>query len=611
MTNKFRFATTVFCVSATAVLTVGCSKDSDFDDLTKDDGIDMSVTIANGGLTLPLGSTDNIFLTELMDTNKVDVLNTDAEGNYYIAESGSMEDSHFNVDYANVNLDPKIDPKDFEFEVSGLDPAVEAQAKELPSTTTLKSLIGDQTVTVYCDNIQFDQNNTFNFNADDIDTGLLAVQSVTLDENEDIVISLHLSQLPSTATAYDVVLSDLILVYPKYLLVAEENEPGKINIGREVLKKQAGQSELFWSKTYHVQGFDFPRDATILNGEVLNHAGNINMQGEINLFGKASISNLQISGSELIVNDKKEIVLAKKIAFDPEIQVNSLPLKSITGRFAPEINDLHSNVALDLSEDMDFLKNDATLNIKDPVVTLNIHNNCNVPILADLELTADNGTQVTFQGINLSKETITLSKNPKGEEADGFYSNPKLGDLLASIPDRIDVLVLPYTDSLRYYSVRLGSDFYVGGDYNVNVPLNFDRLDIKYDEIVEDVWGSNSENITDYVTSIEEAVLTLDATNAIPMKLAIEVTAVGTDGVENDALVSFKTDGTIPAGSIANPTKTTLNITLDIPQIAEVKDLILRVRGNGSDCGFNAKQYLKLDNMKIKIARQELDLNDL
>ncbi len=611
MTNKFRFATAVFCVSATTVLTVGCSKDSDFDDLTKDDGIDMSVTIANGGLTLPFGSTDNIFLTELMDTNKVDVLNTDADGNYYIAESGSMEDSRFNVDYANVNLDPKIDPENFEFQVSGLEPDVEAQIKELDPGKTLEGGIGDQIVTVYCDNIQFDQDNTFNFNADDIDTGLLAVQSVTLDQNEDIVISLHLTQLPSTATAYDVVLSDLILVYPKYLLVAEEDEPGRINIGREILKKQAGQSELFWSKTYHVQGFDFTRDATIQNGEVRNKAGNINMKGDINLFGKASISNLQISGRELTVNDQHKVVLAKKIVFDPEIRVNSLPLKSITGRFAPEIDDLHSNVTLDLSEDMDFLKNDATLDIKDPVVTLNIHNNFNVPILADLELTADNGTQVTFQGVNLSMETITLSKNPKGVEADGFYSNPKLGDLLASIPDRIDVLAHPYTDSLRYYSVRLGSDFYVGGDYNVNVPLNFDRIDIKYDETVEDVWGSNSENITDYVTSIEEAVLTLDATNTIPVELKIEVSAVGTDGQENEALVSFETDGTIPAGSIGNPATTTLNIKLDIPQIAEVKDLILRVRGNGSNCHFNAKQYLKLDNMKIKIARQELDLNDL
>lgn len=610
MTNKFRFGSTACCISIAAALTTGCSKDSDYDDLTKNDGIDMSVTIANGGLTLPFGSTDSIFLTELMDPEKVDVLNTDAAGNYYIAEDGNMEDSRFNVDYATVDLDPKIDPEHFEFEAEGLDPLIYQQALNLPDGTTLETLFGNQNITVHCDDIRFDRDNAFDFNADDIDTGLLAVQSVTLDENEDIVISLRLTRLPSATQAYDIVLSDLVLIYPKYLLVAEENEPGRINIGQEILNKKAGASELTWSKTYHVQGFDFSRDPEIHNGEVPNRAGNINLQGEIDLRGKASISNLNIAGKELQVRNHK-IVLATDISFNPEIRVNKLTLKSITGRFAPDIDDLRSDIALDLGEDMDFLKNDATLDIKDPVVILNIHNNCNVPVLADLELMTDNGTQVSFRSIDLSKETITLSKNQKGEEADGFYHNPQLGALLASIPDRIDVLVHPYTDSINYYKVQLGDDFTVGGDYKVHVPLNFDRINIKYDEVVEDIWGDNPEDITDYITSIEGATLTLDATNGIPMELDLEVTARGTDGQENAALVSFETDGTIPAGSIANPAKTTLNIILDIPSIADVKDLILRVKGQGNNSDFNAKQYIKLDNMKIKIARQELDLNDL
>lgn len=610
MTNKFRFGTTVFCVSMTAALTTGCSKDSDFDGLTKNDGIDLSVTIANGGLTLPFGSTDSIFLTELMDSAKVDVLNIDAAGNYYIAKNGSMEDSRFNVETATVDLDPKIDPRTFEFEATGLDPEIYEQALKLPPGSTLEGLTNGQTVTVHCDSIRFDQDNAFNFNASDIDTGLLAVQSVTLDENEDIVVSLHLTELPSVANAYDIELSNLILTYPRYLLVEEEDEPGKINIGNETLHKDAGKSELLWSKTYHTRGFDFTRDPDIDRGEVRNQAGNINMQGEIDLRGQASIKNLQLAGRELKMKGGK-IVLANDLPFAPEIKVNKLTLKSITGRFAPEIDDLSSDVALDLGEDMDFLKNDATLDIKDPVITLNILNDCDVPVLADIELTADNGTKVSFLGIDLSNENITLSKNRKGEASDGFYYNPELSALLASIPDRIDVLVHPYTDSINYYKVQLGDDFTVSGDYKVNVPLNFDQIDIKYDEVVEDVWGDDPEEITDYVTSIENATLTFKATNSIPMELELEVTARGTDGQENEALVSFETDGNIPAGSIENPACATMVISLSIPQIADVKDLVLRVKGQGSNSNFNARQYLKLDDMKIKIARQKLDLNDL
>lgn len=610
MTNKFRFGTTIFCVSMVAALTTGCSKDSDFDDLTKNDGIDLSVTIANGGLTLPFGSTDSIFLTELMDSAKVDVLNIDAAGNYYIVKDGSMEDSRFNVETATVDLDPKIDPRTFEFEATGLDPVIYEQALKLPEGSTLEGLTNNQTVTVHCDSIRFDQDNAFNFSASDIDTGLLAVQSVTLDENEDIVVSLHLTELPSVANAYNIELSDLVLTYPKYLLVEEESEPGKINIGNETLHKEAGKSELSWSRIYHTRGFDFTRDPNINQGEVRNVAGNINMTGEIDLRGKASINDLQLAGRELKKVEGK-IVLANDLPFAPEIKVNKLTLKSITGRFAPEIDDLNSDVTLDLGEDMDFLKNDATLDINDPVITLNIRNNCNVPVLADIELTADNGTQVSFTGINLSYENITLSKNPKGDATEGFYHNPQLSALLASIPDRIDVLVHPYTDSINYYKVQLGEDFTVSGDYKVNVPLNFDKIDIKYDEVVEDVWGDDPEEITDYVTSIENATLTLTATNSIPMDLELEVTARGTDGEENDALVTFETDGNISAGTIESPTRTTMVISLGIPQIADVKDLVLRVKGQGSNSNFNARQYLKLDDMKIKIASQKLDLNDL
>lgn len=611
MTNKFRFGTTVFCVSMVAALTTGCSKDSDFDDLTKNDGIDLSVTIANGGLTLPFGSTDSIFLTELMDSAKVDVLNIDAAGNYYIAKNGSMADSRFNVETVTVNLDPKIDPRSFEFQVTEMDPRIEELARQQPVGSTLENLIDNQTITISCNSINFDQNNAFNFNANDIDTGLLAMQSVTLDENEDIVISLYLSGLPSVAYAYDIELSDLALIYPKYLVVEEESIPGKINIGSETLHKEAGKSDLHWSKTYHTKGFDFTRDPNISGGEVRNLAGKINMKGEIDLRGKASIKDLKMAGRDLKVSGDHEIVLANKISFTPQVKIDELTLKSITGRFAPKIDDLLSDVALDLGEDMDFLKNDATLDINDPVISLNIHYNCDVPVLADIELTADNGTQVSFSGINLSNENITLSKKPKGNAADGFYHNPQLSELLASIPDRIDVLVHPYTDSISHYKVSLSNDFTVSGDYKVNVPLNFDKIDIKYDEVVEDVWGDDPEEITDYVTSIENATLTFTATNSIPMELELEVTARGTDGQENDALITFETDGNIPAGTIESPTRTTMVISLGIPQIADVKDLVLRVKGEGSNSSFNARQYLKLDDMKIKIAGQKLDLNDL
>ena len=70
-------------------------------DLSKD--VDATIGIG-GGVSFPLGSTEKIMLTELIDTATTDILSIDNEGNYSIFKEGSFTPENFEVGNLNINI---------------------------------------------------------------------------------------------------------------------------------------------------------------------------------------------------------------------------------------------------------------------------------------------------------------------------------------------------------------------------------------------------------------------------------------------------------------------------------------------------------------------------
>ena len=69
-------------IALSALFAVSCSVDNAYD-LSKD--VDMTVAVGEG-LTIPLGSTEKIMLTELLDTLDSDVIRIDKESGFYSIE---------------------------------------------------------------------------------------------------------------------------------------------------------------------------------------------------------------------------------------------------------------------------------------------------------------------------------------------------------------------------------------------------------------------------------------------------------------------------------------------------------------------------------------------
>lgn len=97
---------TLINVNATAALLLSfvtaCSVE-DTHDLSKD--IDMTVAVGNG-ISFPLGSTEQIKLTEMIDPDESDVLITTSDGDYIIEKTGEINATNVEVEKVVVELDP-------------------------------------------------------------------------------------------------------------------------------------------------------------------------------------------------------------------------------------------------------------------------------------------------------------------------------------------------------------------------------------------------------------------------------------------------------------------------------------------------------------------------
>lgn len=98
---------------ALASFMAACSVE-DTHDLSKD--IDATVAVGDG-ISLPLGSTEKIMLTEMIDPESSDVLNTDAEGNYVITKGDKIDETSVEIDEVDVTVKPVSHSESFDLQI--------------------------------------------------------------------------------------------------------------------------------------------------------------------------------------------------------------------------------------------------------------------------------------------------------------------------------------------------------------------------------------------------------------------------------------------------------------------------------------------------------------
>jgi hypothetical protein len=254
-------------------------------------------------------------------------------------------------------------------------------------------------------------------------------------------------------------------------------------------------------------------------------------------------------------------------------------------------------------------------------VTLSITNNSPLPITLNGRLTSySKGNEIAEVGIGESYGTAPIIAHANGttdiviSRAPGAADNivvPELSTLLNTIPDLISFHDAVSKAVPQVSEFILGSTYTFDCDYTAVIPLAFgDAMQLHYTHI-DDNWDEDLEKY-----NFNTAVVTADVVNTIPLDMTPDAVALDAHG--NDyTTIDVDVDGTVSAGTIAQPSVTQLKITLkstgkNISGLDGVK-LLFYATANDSFTGtnLNKDQAVKFENIKITLKGGVLvDLNN-
>ena len=622
--KNFRPLWLALCIVA---IVTSCTKDEAYDNLTKKNGIDWTIGISKEGLTLPLGSTDKISLSEMLKTEGSENLSVNNQGQFYIEKDGPMGETSYVIDEISIDMNPVIEPRtcqifldrnwpedvqawlDAQEEGASLDALDETVLMGHPIVTE-NIFVGDE---VEC--------TEFVLHSEGVDPSLMDLHKATFRDDSRATFSLELSNLPNAEEEYSVTLYDVSIVLPYYInlvhagtgvpysngTIADLGDNGTIT-----LTKPAGSNSVSWtSHEFLLHSFALREDDMLHNDN-----GTLHRADTLLLFAKTEISRLSTRASDLkagpLVNGHRTAEFKNKMVVNTSMDISPCVLQSADGRFNPIIDDCFTTEPIKLGEDVEFLREKgAVLDFKNLSFTANLVNPCQAKLLAGIEVDSRNGFMVSYKDVTILPSTpeekfsihfTSLDSDP----ANNIYADPNLSRLMQPIPDSIDVHLFARVDTLGHYQLEIGKPYLISGDYNLRVPFDFNEINLTYDEAYEDVFG---EDISKYVNEINDATLSFSANNAVPLDIVLTVVGIDREGNEDASLIQH-TPVTVKAGSVDAPVSTPVHLDINMPDVSAVRDLVIRMQISGKGCDLNSNQYLELEDVHITLRDLAIDLNE-
>lgn len=609
MRNKTKLFTNVAFILA-ALVAVSCSVDKAYD-LSKD--VDMTVSVAEG-ITIPLGSTEKIMLSELLDTLDSDVIKVDNESGFYsIKESGTIDATTFKVNDVDITVTPFSDSYVYNFDVNkieteNLPPHMQEAILETEFAYSMYDVIDENKV-------EYDIHQSVPKEMESL-TRMTFKEKVILDldieisatetskEYTDFIDKVHLHTSGDSENFFYVEM-------PSYLQFAEGTPmDGNKLFLKEVIERGTKGVKHF-DCSYEIVAFDFSHEP---NGglEVVD--------GYINIVEDDLVAN-GVLWSDTIFMKVKDLKRVSGVKVKPTISFSKMRIDSVYGRVKPEINPVETTVDINISDNLDNLHFDFT----NPQLFVTVDNHSPAAVIGDVQITGyKNGKMIDGSSIETTLNIEPMIENKyyisrQGGTMEGYTSLqiPNLNNLLKTVPDKIELYLEPYVDDTRLVNVKLGETLSVKGSYSLLAPMEFNSFSLEYTERIEDILGDNPEDITDYITDINSVTLSFVIENTVPAGFTPTIIPYKKDGVTRLDNVVVDVSGEIAAGKgykdgkLTEPVETTVTIKLSAKE-GELGDLsIIDFVINGSGSGaLNINEYIQIKNMSIKIDEPiEVDLN--
>lgn len=548
---------------------------------------DFDWSINTGYLAFPVGKTDTIFLDDIIEIDEGDDLQIvpDADGNGVAGEYHLIKDGEIDRASANVRM-ATVDGS-----TTHIDPITAADESSVVSPSGMITTQISQTGDVKAD-------------AADIDDALKELGSIKAAAPTALTLNIKLEGNLNFST----ISGNLKVKFPSFLVF---NDPA-VNANNEIqIPCSELQLNVPYVRTLQLTGYHFDGGLPVVNNE-------IHLNEQVVITGE---TNVQLpSGGQVGSGVKLQIV--------PTVLLADMSVDEATGIIQPEIDATKTSV--EISNLPDFLNDDETsLSVSNPVILFSAVNPLNAPVDLTGKMlgkkedgTLISGSEVKFGAgstdpilLQPGSNLIALSRLGTGGPAGSQnIAVANINNLIAKIPDVVEVEMQPAVSYDKYYSIRLGHDYEVSGNYNIDIPLSFEEgLNIVYTDSADDL-NSDLKDL-----DFEEAAVEFDAVNTIPLELEVKAENVTPLDINKQPLSDIKVE--VEGGIAASADgKTSTRQTLLIKMTEQVKGAMSRldairfrvtaVPGQAIGITLRSDQWMQLENIKVKVPKGiNIDLN--
>lgn len=626
-------ATCVFLLSTM----VSCTVDDRYSMSNK---VDATIGIGKG-LTLPFGSAQKNYISDLLDLSENEFMTTDAVGNIVISSGSSFASESFKIDEMSLSVNDIEDVRNYNFKLNLIE-----GMENLP--------FGKFPYVIY---EKIDMSADFNIKREDLPKEVTRLTKIFFKEPVPLYLFVTIS---SKRTTSQNLLKDTEIMYlkgadnkenfelylPDYLVFDQNAEfkSGVLTFDGEAIYDEEAKA-LCFEDVFYVESIDFTKTE---KGYYEIVDGKIDLNEAVRAYG------ILESGTKYF--DVKDLSNINDVDIITRLKIGEMNISSIEGRFEPEIDPISEIVDLNIG-DVELLSN-AYIDVKDPRLELIIDNGLDVTIQADANIVGydENGAEIDNTrmefGIDIQPvSTTNILIDRYGTPYPGWTNCvvPNLNELIKNIPDKVGVDLSVGVDNSKDSKITLGEEIAFAGSYNLVLPLIFDDLRIEYSYSIEDVLGNNSDEAEDdygygygfggyedegyhdenydsedsesfdsMIKEIRGLSLSFNVLNTIPLGIKPEILMYDKDGnLLND--VALSVEGEIKPGNyvdmdgvIGEPVSSFVKFKLSaqpglLDELYRI-DIKLVATGRGA---FNINEYIQLTDIAVKLDDYiVLDLND-
>lgn len=621
-----------FLLSAFAIVTTGSCIDSKYD--LKENSLNKNMSIFNNGISLPVGSVQEISLSQFIDTEGDNIIKEDQSG-YYLSDKGEADAINLNIDDTNVNNSGSSLEEVFKQENPFLDifsnSLFTIDAIKLPISNykdeyapliydIIKEAIGedyDKFELELSDDEEDKVEEKFSVKIDDVPEEITTIYNI---EFEEFPIDINLTGNNLTKLTDKLILNENFLIeIPDAMVLGDNNY---LNIKEENGKRYIDLSNMQITEnsttiTVYVKGVNFGTEG--IDAEYDPSTGNrvIEYEDSFKFHGGAYITTIYKSEETI-----KDFI---KIPMELRTDEISATAKRVKGKF--NIEQSEEFVKIEKDDLPDFLSgNNVVIDATHTSIELVISSKgsklpTDLPLTARISSVAEDierepiETTITIEADNFSQEgndfyyKYIISDN--GQQKDGYQTITidGLNNLLYDIPDSIKFNAK--VDSNTILDLEIKNDTDINVEFTYNVPLEFGKdLNISYTDTIDGIHGSLGGIKTNGVKLAGKLEYN------IPVNMQLSASAVDTEGNALDGVKIIIT----PEDKIKSGTHDlSIVITSDDNElIAEKLDgIALEITLTNEDYDENSSDQIKptdsiyLNDLKISVLGGiEIDADD-